>query len=240
MGSAPTGRGAIYDWREVVMTMSYSGAQKAWILRTARRNVRDKNRVPGEPPSPEPPSFEIKFEGELERWKREADEFEAQRKAADAKRKREERADEAARLRAKQNNELEARVGALEERMSAVEQALAAFNSVADGAAQFSSATVARLEELATLANKVDAALTTMRAVHRREVDALRDRLASSEAMHARETALLVAKLSDAQREIDRRADIREHARTRMQVAGVNENLENVVALVREDIASRN
>jgi len=104
---------------------------------------------------------------------------------------------------------------------------------------QFSNAAVERLNELAGLANKVDGTLTTMRAVHRREVDALRDRLAGSEAVHARETAMLVKELNDARREIDRRADIREHARNRMAVMDLDEKVENVVALVREDIRER-
>jgi hypothetical protein len=78
-----------------------------------------------------------------------------------------------------------------------------------------------------------------MKHVHERECAALRDRLAGSEAMHARETAMLVKELSDARREIDQRANLREHAANRMAVAGVNETLENVVSLVREDLRER-
>jgi len=50
---------------------------------------------------------------------------------------------------------------------------------------------------------------------------------------------MLVKELNDARREIDRRADIREHARNRMAVMDLDEKVENVVALVREDIRER-
>jgi hypothetical protein len=216
------------------MTMSFDEHEKAQILRTSRQLLRDRDKPPGAPPSPEPPPLVI--ETEEERWRREANEAIAQRAA---ERRRQERASE--RIIRKQASDLalEARVAALEERMDAIEQAISGFNDVADGAAQFSSATVERLQELAGLANKVDGTLTTMRAVHRREVDALRDRLAGSEAMHARETAMLVKELNDARREIDRRADVREHVRNRMAVAGLDEKVENIVSLVREDIRER-
>jgi len=238
MGLALAGGNRGREWHYMVNIVSYTGPEKARILRTARQTVRNKDNPFG-PPLPAPPPFEIKYEDAVEKWKRLANEDTRKREQADARRKREERADKVARIRAKQNNELAERVSALEERVSALELVVSDLNDAANGAATFSSNTVARLQELATLARKLDGTLETMRAVHRREVDGLRDRLASSEASHGRETAVLMAKLADAQREIDHRADIREHARTRMQIAGVNENLENVVALVREDIASR-
>jgi len=238
MGLALAGGNRGREWHYMVNIVSYTGPEKARILRTARQTVRNKDNPFG-PPLPASPPFEIKYEDAVEKWKRLANEDTRKREQADARRKREERADEVARIRAKQNNELEGRIAALEARVDALEQVVSGFNDVADGAAKFSSTVVERIEELGSLATKAGATLETMRAVHRREVDALRDRLASSEASHSRETALLVAKLADAEREIDHRAVIREHARHHAAIAGVSENLENVVALVREDIASR-
>jgi multidrug efflux pump subunit AcrA (membrane-fusion protein) len=212
----------------------FSDQEKAAIFRESRRLLKDDGRPV--PPVAREPLPEIVFEDPLERYKREADAADAERAA---ELRRQERASE--RITRKQANDLalEARVAELEARVDALEQAVSGFNGVADGAVQFSNAAVERLNELAGLANKVDGTLTTMRAVHRREVDALRDRLAGSEAVHARETAMLVKELNDARREIDRRADIREHARNRMAVMDLDEKVENVVALVREDIRER-
>jgi hypothetical protein len=184
------------------------------------------------PPVPEPPPFE--FEDAQTKWNRESEDFERQRAASQAAMQREKR--DAARMRTRQDLALEARVSALEERVDAIEQSLAGINDLANGTVQFSNAVQERLHALGALTDRLDRTLSDLREAHKRESDGLRDRLAASEATHARETAMLTRELASAQREIDRRADLREHVRSRMAFAGLDEKVENVVALVREDI----
>jgi hypothetical protein len=187
--------------------------------------VREDVRIP-EPPDP------------VQEWREWHDARDVERQAAKAELRRKERA-----MHTEYEAGVDVRLVELErrlvQRLAAVEQRLEAFDAVANGTVTFSNAVTERLEELASLAHKVDKALETMRHVHARECDALRDRLAASEASHSRETAMLVKQLSDAQRELDVRANLREHAANRMAVAGVNETLENVVSLVREDLRER-
>jgi hypothetical protein len=216
----------------------FTDAERASILEQSRKILAD------EPPArPEPAPREVRIEFEpvdpVQLWREQADEADRVRADHATRMRREEREERVA-MRTRQNSaELEQRLDALEDRVSAIEQHLAGFDALANGAAQFSSAAATKLNSLAALTERLDKTLEQMREVHRREVDALCDRLASSEALHTRETVLLTKQLADAQREIDARANLREHVRTRMEVAGVNENLENVVALVREDIAAR-
>jgi hypothetical protein len=210
----------------------FSDQDRAKIFAESRRLLKDDDRPV--PPVAREPLPEIVFEDPVAKWKREADEAEAERAA---ERRRERVTD---RLIYKQATDLasalEERIGALEARMDAVEQALAGFDALANGTVEFSNATTTRVHALAALTDRLDRTLEQMRETHKRECDGLRDRLAASEATHARETAMLTRELASAQREIDRRADVREHVRNRMAVVDLDEKVENVVALVREDI----
>jgi hypothetical protein len=227
------------DDRSQLVT-KFTDAERDRIFEESRRILSDEPRAP---PAPRPEAYtpvSIEPVDAIAKWAAEADAADREREANRARMRREERAAEAAALRTRQDSaELEQRLSSIEARLDVIEQHLEAFNAVANGTMTFSNAVTERLEELASLANKAGVALETMRMVHAREVGALRDRLAASEASHSRETAMLVKELSDARREIDVRNNLREHAANRMAVAGVNETLENVVSLVREDIAAR-
>jgi hypothetical protein len=216
----------------------YTPEQIARIRAESERLLSDE---PPPPPEPTPPRVvRIEVEDDLVRWRREADESDREREAARAELRRESREDRRAAMRTRQDAaEVDQRLDAIEDRLTAIEQALAAFNQLASNTATFSDSVTGQLESLAALANRVDAATVTLRYVHERETAALRDRLAASEATHARETALLTRELTRAQHETDRRAEIREHAANRMAVAGVDAKLENVVQLVHEDLAAR-
>jgi hypothetical protein len=217
----------------------FSDRERASILEQSRRILTDE-QPPARPEPAAPREVQVEFEDDMDRWRREADEADQVRAAAKAAMRREEQADVRHQRQAPDVLvELAARVSTLEDRVDAIAEALAGLDTLANGTMTFSNAVTEKLEGLVTLTNKVDAAVTTLRFVHERECNALRDRLAASEAMHTRETVLLTKELADARREIDARAEIREHARTRMEVAGASERLENVVALVREDIAAR-
>jgi hypothetical protein len=209
----------------------FSDQEKAKIFAESRRLLKDDGRTPPPVTAPEPPPIE--FEDAQTKWNRESEDFERKRAA---ERRRQERASE--QIIRKQANDLalEARVSALEERMDAVEQAVSGFNGLAEAAAQFSDAVSEKMHALEALTARLDRTLSNLREAHARETNGLRDRLAASEASHGRETAMLVKELNDARREIDRRADVREHARNRMAVMDLDEKVENVVALVREDI----
>jgi hypothetical protein len=215
----------------------FSDKERALILEQSRRILT--NEQPARP-EPEPErEVRIEFESDMDRWRREADESDRQREACRAELRREHREDVRQRQAPDLLVELAARISTLETRVDAIAEALAGLDTLANSTMAFSDATVARLQELQACAHKAGLALETMRAVHQREVDTLRDRLASSEALHTRETVLLAKELADTRRELDARADLREHVRTRLEVAGVNERLENVVSLVREDLAER-
>jgi hypothetical protein len=180
------------------------------------------------------------FESDMMKWKREADEADRIRESNRAALRRQEEADRRAAMRTRQDAaEVDQRLSSIEARLDALELVVSGLNGVADGAAQFSTATVARLEELAGLATKVDTALTTMRAVHAREIAALRDRLAAAESTSSRELAVVGRQLAQAQRELDQHKAGDENSRTRAQVADLSENVGNVVELLREDLQTR-
>src|SRR5262245_32479485 len=134
------------------------------------------------PVLPEPPSVEIKFEDAQTVWNRDADRASAARAAYKDERRAEERAaEDLRRAGAVQADDLEARVSVLEQRMDDVEQAIA---SLANGSVGFSDAASERLLQLETLTTKLDATLSTLRGVHRREVENLRSQLSASETAH--------------------------------------------------------
>jgi hypothetical protein len=108
-----------------VTSMSkYTPTERARIFAESERLLRD----PPARPEPTPPrEVHVVLEDPIETWKREADEADAVREAnrAELRRKSDERA--AAFARQAQNNELAARVEALEARVDALEATLAAF-----------------------------------------------------------------------------------------------------------------
>jgi hypothetical protein len=216
-------------------------AERERILAESRRLLSDDEPTP---PRDKPArEVRVEFEDPMDRWRREGNESDAARARAKRELPREEHAMREERAMHTRATEFAAtadvRLAALDERVGEIEQRLAAFDVVAKGAVSFSNAATERLHALAALTDRLERTVEQMRETHKRECDALRDRLASSEALHTRETVLLTKQLTDAQRELDVRASLREHAASRIAVAGLDEKVENVVALVREDIAQR-
>jgi hypothetical protein len=214
------------------MTMSFSEHEKAQILRTSRRILRDKDKPPGAPPSPEP--LPLVIETEEQRWRREAEDFERQRTA---ERRRQERAS-SDRIITKQANDLalEARVSALEERVDAIEQAVSGFNGLAEGAAQFSDAVSEKMHALEALTARLDLTLEQLRGAHKHECDALRAQVTAAETAHTREMGLVTKQLADAQRSLDQR----EHRRDREVLAASGEATVVELQALRRDLAERN
>jgi hypothetical protein len=202
-------------------------------------------RLLSDPPEPRPElaaprEVHVPESDPVAEWAADAEAFERQREKNRAELKRESRAD----VRHQRQTsdvlvELAARVSTLEDRVDTIAAALAGLDALASSSMSFSDAVTGKLQDLVALTNKVDMAVTTMRFVHEREANALRDRLAASEATHARETAMLTKQLADAQREIEARANIREAVVSRLEAAGAETHVENVVALVRQDLAER-
>lgn len=180
-----------------------------------------------EPPPP------LTFEDPVECWKREGTEQMRQRAAFKTAMRREER--EAQRARVQDLAANDARLAALEQRLAAAERSMTMVHELARGCVEFSNAVDTKLHALEALSARLDATLTSMRGIHERECKALRDRLASAEAMHGRETALLTRQLADTQRELDRLTDRREREHDRAERATISDN---IVAL-RRDLAER-
>jgi hypothetical protein len=221
------------------MTKHFSPEERAEIFRKSRELLMEPGQPSAPPPAPEPPPIEV--ETEAARWARESTEYEQRRRIAKTELRCREQLVEAERARAAPDwSAIDARINAaIDARIASIEAHLPGLDQLASAAGTFSDAVERRFHAMAALIDRLDRTFGDLRAVHEREIAALRDRLASSEALHTRETVLLAKQLSDAQRELDHRADLREHVRTRVEVAGLDEKVENVVSLVREDIASR-
>jgi hypothetical protein len=192
---------------------------------------------PVTPPAPTPREARIPESDPVAEWAEEAEAFERKRASARAELRRESRADVHQRQASDLLVELAARVSALEDRVGSIAEALAGLDTLANGTMQFSNAVTDKLEGLVTLANKVDAAVTTIRAVHAREVDSLRVRLASSEVMHGREVAMLSRQLSDTQHALDQVCNRHERARDNKRAAEATEAVVLQLHGLREDIA---
>jgi hypothetical protein len=132
----------------------FSDQEKAAIFRRSRE-LLERDGVPSTPP-PTPESPPLVFESEMDRWRREADEFEQKRAAAKAALRREERDIAHA-------HTLEARIAELEQRVAAVEQRddVAEF---AKASAEFSDKTLQALDRLEQLCAELSGKLTELRA----------------------------------------------------------------------------
>jgi DNA repair exonuclease SbcCD ATPase subunit len=211
----------------------FTDAERATIRRESERLLRD----PPARPEPAPPrEVHVPEVDPVQEWREWHDARDREREANRAANRRQADDPTLAGFAA-----IGSRLDALEERMAAVEQALAGLNALANGAAQFSNATVARLEELAACANKAGLTFETVRALHERQVEHLRNRLAASEAASARESAFLGRQLAEARRELDAlhgKVDReRDRERTDTRLSQLAENLDNVVAYQRRDPA---
>jgi hypothetical protein len=184
---------------------------------------------------------EIAIETEADRWRREGTEYEQRRRIAKTELRCREQLVEAERARAPDWSAIDARINAAlaEQRREFMDL----IQTLVDACAQTSEA-VGKIDNqlagLQALLTRLNDGETTMLAKHEREYARLRDEFASERAMHARELGLVTKQLAETQRELDHRdADLREHARSRLEVCGPGESVENIVRLVRADIVSR-
>src|SRR5262249_55487283 len=123
---------SVDDERELVSHMSgFSPSEISRIRAESERLLRDSPARPEPEPPREPPP--LVFEDDVAKWKREADEFEAKRAAAKAE------------LRRQVDNAAEAgwavigaRFDAIEQRLDALEQAVAGVSELGPAAAEFS------------------------------------------------------------------------------------------------------
>src|SRR5262249_3898433 len=76
-------------------------------------------------------------------------------------------------------------------------------DALADGAAEFSTAVVKRMDAMSDLTDRLDKTFTSLRELYEREVAGLRTQLASVAAAAARESAFTGRLLTEARREID-------------------------------------
>src|SRR6516162_3937103 len=134
----------------------YTDADRARIFAESRRLLSNEPPPPPEQPAREPPPLII--ESEADRWRREANEAIAQRAAADAERRAEERATKDVRAA-----DWWAAIDAHIERRLAEHHKQ--FAELADASAAFGDAVSARLQELETLVTKLDGTLAKMRAL---------------------------------------------------------------------------
>jgi hypothetical protein len=212
----------------------FTPSQRASIIAQSRKLLSDDTPTssPSSPPRTLP--VDIEFEDPVERWKREGTESERQRAEAKAELRRQ--ADDAT---SAGWATVGARLDDLEQRLAAVEQTVSALYEVAPAAAEFSNATVARLEELAACAQKAGLTFETVRALHERQVEHLRNRLAASDAAAARESAFLGRQLSEARREIDAlkgKVDReRDRGETDEKLERIREAVDNVIEYQRRD-----
>jgi hypothetical protein len=210
----------------------FTEQERADIFAESCRLLEDEPPVMPPAPTPEPPPLVL--EDALTKWRREADEAAAASVAARAKLKSQSQARDAG------YDALMQHVAALERRLVVAEQSCAAFGSLANGCLDFSNAVSAQLREFDMLTKKLEATLSRARAAHQREVDSLRTQLMAHAAMHTREIALLTNQLTETKRALDQANAHRERTRDREHVAALGGHVENVVQLLREDIAKRN
>src|SRR5262249_45750565 len=182
-------------------------------------------------PAPEPP---LVIESEMDRYRREAEDFERKRAAFKAERRAEERAVED--LRRADANDLEDRVSGLEERMDAVE---ALVTELARSTVAFSDAVDSKLADLSSVLTKIRDGENTMLGKHEREYARLRDEFASERSIHARELALVSKQLAECEAALARADDRREHKRDREQFAKVGEATVIELQALRRDLAER-
>jgi hypothetical protein len=213
----------------------FTNAERARILAESERLLCD----PPARPEPEPPrEVHIQFEDDVAKWKREADEADAVRRAAKADLRRQ--VDDAANAGWAV---IGARFDAIEQRLDELERTVSSLYEVAPAAAAFSEATVGRLQEIEATASSLQAMQDTLRAVQDRETKFLRERLAASEAAGARESAFLGRQLSEARRELDAlHAKVdrdRDKGQTDKKLAEIEEAVSNVIEYQRRDPASR-
>jgi hypothetical protein len=207
----------------------FTEQERAEILRRSCELLDDERPVTPPAPAPEPPP--LVFEDALTKWRREADEAAAASAAVYAKLKSQSQA---------RDDVLIQHVNALERRLIVAEQSCASLGTLANGCVEFSGAVRAQLREFDLLTKKLEATLSTARAAHQREVDSLRSQLMAHVAMHSREISLLTNQLTETKRQLDQATNYRERTRDREHVAALDGQVENVVQLLREDIAKRN
>jgi hypothetical protein len=215
----------------------YSPEERAAILQKSRELLDDKPPpAPAQPapvreqpiPAPDDP---------ITKWAKEADEASAIRERNRAAMRREAAAAERTRTADRAAiDTLAAEVAALRRDLDA--QASAS-NEQANGLIEFSNSVTTRMHALAALTDRLDATLTTMLTMHEREVNALRDRLAATEAAHARESAFTGRQLTEARRELDVLRAGAERKRDREHAAAAGEATVIELQNLRRDLAER-
>jgi hypothetical protein len=235
VGDARTERHHVHERNRVVITMTE--AEKEAVRRESRRILEERENPtrpiptavcePVRVPEPQDPIAE---------WRDWHNARDAERQAAKAELRREER-----NARATQDLAgIDVRLAALEERMAAVEQAVASFGEVINGTVSFSNAATTKLHAVEALTERLDRTLDTLKTTHAREVDHLRNRLATCEAQTARESNFLGQQLNAARREIDALNGKQERIRDREQYAKAAEGTVVEVQALRRDLAERN
>jgi|SRR5215831_17868022 len=207
----------------------FTEQERAEIFRRSCELLEDKPPEPPPAPAPEPPPLVV--EEKLSKWKREADEASALRQATRDAMRHQQRTRDADWLAA---------INALERRLIVVEESCASLGTLSTGCVDFSNAVSAQLREFDMLTKKLQATLDTARAAHQREVSSLRSQLMAHAAMHTREITLLTNQLTETKRQLDQASAYRERARDREHAVALDGKIDNVVQILREDIAKRN
>jgi hypothetical protein len=224
------------------MPSRFTPSQRAEIIAQSRKLLSEDTSAPSPPSPPSRPRSlptHVVFEDDLTKYKREADEADRVRARAKAELRR-----EAAAMRTRQDAaEVDQRLGAIETRLDAIEQAMASFVDLANGASSFSDVVTRELNSLAALAERLDRTLVSMRELHEREVGFLRNQLTTVSTAAAREAAFTARELSTARAEItalNGKLD-REHDREQndSKLAYIREAVENVIEYQRRDPNSR-
>jgi hypothetical protein len=171
LGAAGVERYCLDELNRVVSSMSFTESEKARILRESRRILRNRDKPPGSPPSPEPPPVEIKFEDPMDRWRREAAEQEARFAAERAASQRAEREGREAMARARALDGAMERIAALEGRMDQCEHEISA---LARAIENYSDAVNGALTNIDKQLEKLGTTLAEIRAaddLHRAALD---------------------------------------------------------------------
>jgi chromosome segregation ATPase len=209
----------------------FTNQERARVFAESQRLLQeDKAPTPPPAPAPEP----LVLEDDMDRWRREARESDTRRAEAKAELRRQAADDPALAGFAT----IGSRLDDLEQRVASIEQRLESIDTLADGAATFSSSVVAKMDEWENLTTRLSATLDTLRAVQDRQTEALRDRLAATEAAGARESAFLSRQLSEARRELDALVgqlnSERDHERTNARITHLTESVNNVLSFAQK------
>jgi hypothetical protein len=213
----------------------YTPEQARAVYEQSMRLLAD---APPREASPPPREVQIPEEDAVERWKREANELEAERAATKCEMRRQHERD----MQRRQNDAmapLSERMDALEERVSAIEQALAGLDALANGSATFSTAVTEKLNKLDALTAKVDTALSELRGRQKSELDALHTKHTAEAQMRARELIAATREMAEVRSAIARLDSQREREFDRGLQVKTSDEVVVQLAAIRESLAER-